>query len=666
MKVIKTTSVVLLAILLAACGGGGGGGGGGFGAVGLGTTASTSTEAATTTTANAPTPVTTADPAIPNNVLDGTGNFDPAAYRATASMMGKDGGIAYRYGPSPADYGNADKLDNLPTWGQRKDTAFVSDQKGGDRPCKPETCGTWQVGDYSSDVGGYSSNFGHVAFVPDAPGARVGFSGLAISSQSNSVFSQKPELSWTLYGDGLDEVNAQNYKQNGKDASNPVAVGRCYGRPGWCLSSIMVWQNGLIGVAGNPTAKNQATAQLAANKVPTAVAVSNSSEFAFITVWDTVALRGEIAVVALGGLCDRCTPSSPSGSSWWGEWNALYPGLPNIGNVAYMKVLGYVPLPADMKAPTDISVTTGVDRGAYLQAGVPGYDSPFQLTLSSAGNRNKFKDGGEHFNTYAKTGVAVVVSKSEQKVAFVDLKPLFQYYKNMYFGSDGNFGLTANIGAGDGDWPRTFAGAAEQTPTVIKTISLGSRPTAVKAYLWGANKRAWVATQDGKLRIFNLGDYPSTGTGSAASIAEGGSVDVGVNPTNIAYPKEKAGGTVYTAGWTNELIVTSRGMRQVSWVRLAGDGNSGSVVRKLNDTRLADPISAEDTDNHSTESYVLSVTDYGGKALRNYRYGPVIMHNYSGQRYDMLGGSDGSGRFEYGGAYDFPGKPFQVTGANIP
>jgi hypothetical protein len=32
----------------------------------------------------------------------------------------------------------------------------------------------------------------------------------------------------------------------------------------------------------------------------------------------------------------------------------------------------------------------------------------------------------------------------------------------------------------------------------------------------------------------------------------------------------------------------------------------------------------------------------------------------------MLGGSDGSGRFEYGGAYDFPGKPFQVTGANIP
>ena len=109
--------------------------------------------------------------------------------------------------------------------------------------------------------------------------------------------------------------------------------------------------------------------------MPTAIAVSNSSEFAFITVWDTVNLRGEIAVVALAGLCDGCTPSNPGAYEWWGEWRGVYPGLPNLGNVAYMKVLGYVPLPADMKAPTEISVTTGMSRSAYLQAGVPGYES---------------------------------------------------------------------------------------------------------------------------------------------------------------------------------------------------------------------------------------------------------------------------------------------------
>ena len=91
--------------------------------------------------------------------------------------------------------------------------------------------------------------------------------------------------------------------------------------------------------------------------------------------------------------------------------------------------------------------------------------------------------------------------------------------------------------------------------------------------------------------------------------------------------------------------MTSRGDRKISWVRFAGDGNSGSVVRTLQDTRLVDPIAVEDTDNHSTESYVLSVADYGGKAVRNYRYGPVILHNYAGQNYRRcLRGSDGLGQ----------------------
>lgn len=597
--------------------------------------------------------VNPADPVIPGNPVNSGGTFDPVAYRATAAAMGGQDGIAYRYGPSAADYGNA-KLD-VPTWGQREDREFASDRNGGQRPCIPGNCGTWQVGNWSSTVGGYSSNIGHVAFVPDAPAQRVGVSNLAISSVSNGVFSQKPELSWTNYEKGLDEINALTY---GSGARKPVALGRCYGRPGWCMNSIMVFQDGLIGSAQSNTAKNKASAQLAAGKVPTAIAVSNGNEFAFITVWDTTNLRGEIAVVALAGLCDGCTPGEPD--KWydfWQEWNGVYPGLPNLGNIAFMKVLGYVPLPADMKAPTEISVTTGMERFAYL-SNVPGQNTPYSLSpLSDAGKRSRFKAS----SGYAKSGVAVVVSKSEQKVAFVDLKPLFQYYQSRYL-EDANFRETTNLGMGDSQWPRTFAAESQQVPTVIKTMNLPSRPTAVKTYLWGANKRAWVATQDGKLRIFNLGDFPTAGAGSAASITEGGSIEVGVNPTGITYAKEKAGKAIYP-DYTKELIVTSRGMRQVSWVRFGSDGNSGSVVRKLSDTRLIDPIAAEDTDNHSTESYVLSVADYGGKALRNYRYGPLIMHNYGGARYETLGGPTG---FEYGGAFDVPGKAFQITGSNIP
>ncbi len=217
---------------------------------------------------------------------------------------------------------------------------------------------------------------------------------------------------------------------------------------------------------------------------------------------------------------------------------------------------------------------------------------------------------------------------------------------------------------GDSQWPRTFAADGAANAHGDQDDEPCERPTAVKAFLWGANRRAWVATQDGKLRIFNLGDFPTTGTGSAASITEGASVAVGRNPTHIAYPKEKAGGSIYGSNWMNDLIVTSRGDRQVNWVRFAGDMNSGSVIRTLKDSRLADPISTEDTDNHATESYVLSVADYGGRALRNYRYGPVVMHSYAGQSYGM--GPAGNDPFEYAGAFDLPGKAFQATSANIP
>ena len=70
------------------------------------------------------------------DILNGSGTVDATAYRAIAAVMGKDGGIAYRYGPSPADYGTSDN-GGLPTYVKRNDTAFVSDQHGGHRPCNP-------------------------------------------------------------------------------------------------------------------------------------------------------------------------------------------------------------------------------------------------------------------------------------------------------------------------------------------------------------------------------------------------------------------------------------------------------------------------------------------------------------------------------------------------
>jgi len=594
-------------------------------------------------------------------VTGGGGTIDAAAYRSMAAQMSQDAGIAYRYGPSPADYGTTGNS-GFPEHPKRADTAYVSDSAGGSRPCLPPHCGTWQVGTWVDNVGPYSSNAGHAAFVADNPSQRAGVSLLAISSVSNSVFSQRPELPWMFYGGGLDDVNAVQYLQQGREARQPVAMARCEGRPGWCVGTIAVFQNGLIATLGNNTARNLATAQLAPGKVPTAVALTNSSEFALVTVWDTVNLRGEVAVVALAGLGHDATVENPDVGDWWGEWRAAYPGLPNLGNTAFMKILGYVPLP-DMAAPTEIAATTGLDRNAYLPAGIPGRESPGNLTLSNESNRQSFTAGQRHAGTYAKTGVAVVISKSEKKATFIDLKPLFGYYRTMYFGSTADFQVTRNVGAGDSQWPRTFAAAPAQVPAVIRTVDLPERPTAVRTYAWGPAKRAWIATQEGRLRIFNLGDYPTEGTGSPASIQEIGGVTVGRNPTNIAQVKEKAGRVIYP-DILSEVIVTSRGDRRVEWVRLSGSG--GSVVRTLRDTRLADPIAAEDTDNHSTESYVLSVADYGGRQLSNYRYGPVIMWPYTAGSCLGPSGCGMAGEFEYGGSFALPGGAFQIRNANVP
>jgi hypothetical protein len=67
---------------------------------------------------------------------------------------------------------------------------------------------------------------------------------------------------------------------------------------------------------------------------------------------------------------------------------------------------------------------------------------------------------------------------------------------------------------------------------------------------------------------------------------------------------------------------------------------------------------SDDAANHGTESYVLTVADYGGKAVRNYLYGPVIAWTYGTTgRVDHLPGAGTAAccstvkPFEYGGGY---------------
>jgi hypothetical protein len=333
-----------------------------------------------------------------------------------------------------------------------------------------------------------------------------------------------------------------------------------------------------------------------------------------------------------------------------------------------MKILGYVDLPEGMRAPTEITATTGWDPWAgAIQGGA--HSRP----LADETNRQTFISGS-NTGAYAKGGMAVVISKSEKRASFVDLKPLFDYYKSMYFGTRADFDKTTTVGMADNQWPYAFSQLPESVkPRVVQTLDLGTRPTAVKATLWGANPRAWIATQEGNLGLYNIDGY-ANGSGTT-TIGRVGYVPLGPNPVSISYFRSGAndmGNAIH-----NTAIVLSRGDRAVRWVDFSSNHNSGTVrPAVLTDSRIVDPIGIEDNENHGTEAWVLSLADYGGKALRNYRYGPVIFWtnqgpglacqppNGCGLGPDNLPASEYP--FEYGGDQLLPGRPFFVTGANVP
>jgi len=62
------------------------------------------------------------------------------------------------------------------------------------------------------------------------------------------------------------------------------------------------------------------------------------------------------------------------------------------------------------------------------------------------------------------------------------------------------------------------------------------------------------------------------------------------------------------------------------------------------------------------------VADYNGKALRNYRYGPVIFADGKAcpNATSCPVVPTGNVAIEYGGAMAYPGKPFHVKTANVP
>ena len=672
----KFVMSLIFAAALAGCGGGGGGGSATGSATGSGVSGSSSvtssTQADTGSGSSGSAIATgtstggaggTAAPASPTPT-----SLDKSTYTSLAANWGTTSGIAFRYGAA-STVGDA----GLPSANDRGfGTAFTSGA-GSQRPNVGGGGygGSWQLGGpAATDPGDYFANMANVAFVADDPGQSPGVAVFQQIAVSNNGFSQLPQISW-VYADGMKDPNIRALNLG---AVRPTAMGRCAGRPGWCVNSIVAFQDGTIANArGSNTALNQARLKLDANMVPTAVAVSNSAEFAMVTVWDTVNQRGRVAVIALTGLCNGCTLSNPAGEQYWGEWKEAHPGLANLGNIGYMKLLGYVDLPDGMSAPTEIAISTGWNP--WDTRDYPDRDT---VPLSAESNRASFKDGGPYQNGYAKTGMAVVLSKTDRKAAFIDLRPLFQYYKKMYFGTTNDFNSTKNVGNAANQWPFPFSAVSEQVPRVVKVVNFDRPPTAVKLQLWGSNPRAWIATEEGSLRFFSLGGYMATaGGGTPDQIQQTGSVAVGANPTGLSYYRAEVGSMNNIIN--TRVLVASRGDRKIQWIDIAGNGTGGSVWKTLQDRNLKDPIAIDDNESHGSSVSVVTVADFA-KGVTNFRYSPILMHgSYSACQ--GSGCATNGGDFEFAGPLTqawtmdglpvgpgsaLPGKAFAVTGSNVP
>lgn len=668
----KFAMSLVLAAALVGCGGGGGGG--------TGTTPSGSSSLTTTTQAdssgtgasgaggsgNVPAGTSTGSSTAPPSTTPTS--LDKPTYVNLASNWGTTSGIAFRYGAAStvSDSG-------LPTAADRGfGTAFTTGA-GSQEPNVGAGgyAGSWQIGGpATTSAGDYFQNMANVAFVADDPSQSPGVSVFQQIAVSRNVFSQLPQIS-RIYEDGIKDPNIRALNLG---AVRPTAMGRCDGRPGWCVNSIVAFQDGTIANArGSNTALNQAILKLDANMVPTAVAVSNSAEFAMVTVWDTVNQRGRVAVIALTGLCNGCSVAEPAREQYWGEWKEAHPGLANLGNIGYMKLLGYVELPG-MTAPTEIAISTGWNPWEGRTS-----DERDNLPLSTESNRQTFMDGGVNQNAYAKTGMAVVISKTDRKAAFIDLRPLFQYYKKMYFGTSGNFNSTRNVGNGANQWPFPFSAASEQVPQVVKTVTFDRPPTAVKLQLWGSNPRAWVATEEGALRIFSLGNYMATaGGGAPDQIQQTGAVAVGANPTSISHYRAEVNTTNNMIN--TRLLVSSRGERKIQWIDLASNGSGGTIWKTLQDRNLKDPIAIDDNESHGSEVSVVTVADFA-KGVTNFRYSPLVMHStYTACQPPGCATQSGNTGFEFAGPLTqpwspggtpgtgaaLPGKAFAVSGANVP
>lgn len=507
-------------------------------------------------------------------------------------------------------------------------------------PARQEPGGrSYQIGGpWSRDAGDFSSTQGQILYVPDAgffPVDRV-----TIIEWSNGCFTEAPLPPW--HGGFRPEPAAKHWRETvpGGAVGMPIAMAR--GMGSWANNGLVVFSSGLVAAAGTVTARGlEPTLQLPPHKIPTAISITNKNEFALVTLCDPQTRRGQVAV-----LSPEVNGKKTNFVHEWQDDHAW--SLPNVAMFTGLKLLGTVDLPG-IEFPTGVAAV-----GNHVGGRMNGRDGNAgvlrEYDLAQQADRDVFLKGSNA--DYGSTsGFAVVIGKYENKAAFLDLRPLFQRVRQMYFTSEANYQKTRDAGPAPRQWPYTFDAAPQWKPPVVKVLDV-PQPTAVIASMSGGEKaRAYIASRDGMLGVYRVGGLGSEAPPDPAAIRRVDEVRVGRNPTCLAYQKYSS----------DTLIAVSRAEREIAWIQDAPPGPR--VIRRLRDARMIDPVFVEVADTHGIETPLLTVADFHGRKIINYRYGQLIFATQGGARFGM--GPAGKDAFECGGILAFPGAPFGISATNV-
>ncbi|MEJ7747321.1 MAG: hypothetical protein WKF61_11390, partial [Luteimonas sp.] len=443
---------------------------------------------------------------------------------------------------------------------------------------------------------------------------------------------------------------------------------------------------------GTVTARNEATFKLPLGFVATAGSVTGTGEFALIAGMNVPKRTGQIVVVSLGGTSDG-TKFKEKPYKWWGgALDNTKPGFYSQGNYAFMKVIGTLDLPANMKAPSAISVTTGMNhlRGVkWKDNHINGF---LEVNSPLADNLPLMQPGGEDYEKYPKGAAAVVTSMSEGTVGFIDLGPLFKYTNDMYLGNKAKNLETRNVGFSPDQWPYQLTAA--NIPKLVKVVTLepGDQPVAAwTSATYNHNSRndvkdeftpnrspynkladphyplAGVATRKGKLYLYSLGRYapgekltdPEPSDITRVGVVTG----LGDNVTYIN--RSKGHPSIADDALNTAITVVDRANRKINLVKLrtSQDGKrvTGTVETVIHDSRI-DPIFANEATNYHTTWNTYTVGDYSGYGVHNYRFGPLIYGGNAVWSPAALLSPKG----EHMGFLKLPSKPFSGFQGNVP